>query len=323
MLRADWKAAEDLAVSVLGLAQRQHLPEYRFVGRTISGTVALQTGDLRGSLLHFEPAIASLEQDEAMHSIGAGALLLQMAAQAALLRGQPARAQILSREAARHSLPRVDIAARAMVSGWRVMLDQMCGNVEDVIRRGERALKLAVEHHVPVVAWQARIVLAWAEFTRDASTGRRALGAIREALGALQELSLNVPQLLAVAVEVAAGVGEHRAAAQLGQDALRMIQRTNSRIMEAEVWRQLASVTEDRDARLDYLERATAIAEKQGATWWSLRAMIDRVNVVEIQKRPEAIEALREVYGRISSGHDLPIMKKARTLLEYPQDHRT
>jgi tetratricopeptide (TPR) repeat protein len=317
-LRADWKAAEDLAVSVLGLAQRQHLPEYRFVGRTISGTVALQTGDLRGSLLHFEPAIASLEQDESMRSVGAGALLLSMAAQAALLRGQPARAQVLSNEAARHPLPGVDVAASAMVSGWRVMLDQMCGNVEDVIRRGERALKVAVEHHIPVVAWQARVVLAWAGFTRDASTGLRALGVIREALGALQELSLNVPQLLAVGVEVAAGVGEHRAAVQLGQNALRMIQRTNSSIMEAEVWRQLASVVEDRDARLEYLERAIAIAEKQGATWWSLRAMIDRVNVVEVQKRPEAIAALREVYDRFREGHELVVLIKAKGLLSSP-----
>jgi predicted ATPase len=67
--------------------------------------------------------------------------------------------------------------------------------------------------------------------------------------------------------------------------------------------------------------RAIAVARRQEARWWELRATVSLCRLLKERKAPqdtdcaEAFQTLAEIYGRFTEGFQMPDMREARALL--------
>jgi predicted ATPase len=101
-----------------------------------------------------------------------------------------------------------------------------------------------------------------------------------------------------------------------------MIEETKERWIEAEIHCTageilLKSQARDETKAMSYFERALAIAQKQQAKSWELRAATSMARLWRDQgKRDEARELLAPVYGWFTEGFDTLDLKEAKALLD-------
>lgn len=132
-----------------------------------------------------------------------------------------------------------------------------------------------------------------------------------------------------------------QAAAGLGvlDEALAWIEATGVRGFEAEVLRckgellllrrsaQKNAAASTLEAAEAYFRRAIAVARRQGARWWELRAAVSLCRPAKAgsaanrgseaaERRQEDYRALAELYGRFTEGFDTPDLREARALLD-------
>jgi len=122
-----------------------------------------------------------------------------------------------------------------------------------------------------------------------------------------------------------------RAYAELGQfddawrcigEALTAVETTNERWCEADVNRMageiaLISPEPDTEKAEAYFERALAVARRQQAKSWELRAAMSTARLWRDQGKPQqARELLAPVYGWFTEGFDTLDLKEAKALLD-------
>jgi predicted ATPase len=122
-----------------------------------------------------------------------------------------------------------------------------------------------------------------------------------------------------------------KAHAQLGQfdnarryvgEAMTGMETTNEKWCEAEVHRvageiALKSPSPDAAKAAAYFERAIAVARKQQAKSWELRAAMSLARLWRDQGKPQqARELLSPVYGWFTEGFDTLDLKEAKALLD-------
>jgi predicted ATPase len=122
-----------------------------------------------------------------------------------------------------------------------------------------------------------------------------------------------------------------RAHAELGQfddawrcvgEAMTAAETTKERWFEAEIQRvagEIALMSPEPDAAKaeSYFERALAVAGKQQAKSWELRAAMSMARLLRDQgKRQEARDLLAPVYGWFTEGFDTLDLKEAKALLD-------
>jgi predicted ATPase len=105
-------------------------------------------------------------------------------------------------------------------------------------------------------------------------------------------------------------------------EAVRTVETTQERWCEAEVHRvageiALKSPKPDAAKAQAYFERALAVARKQQAKSWELRAAMSMARLWRDQgKRTDARDLLAPVYGWFSEGFDTLDLKEAKALLD-------
>jgi predicted ATPase len=105
-------------------------------------------------------------------------------------------------------------------------------------------------------------------------------------------------------------------------DAMTAVETTKERWSEAEVNRLAGEITlkspePDATKAQAYFERALAVARKQQAKSWELRAAMSMARLWRDQgKRQEACELLAPVYGWFTEGFDTRDLKEAKKLLD-------
>ena len=103
-------------------------------------------------------------------------------------------------------------------------------------------------------------------------------------------------------------------------EALELVERTDERWYEAELYRLMSQALiagSDRDNAERWLCRALETAQKQGARFWELRAATSLARLWRTQgKRTEARDLLAPIYGWFTEGLDTPHLKEAKALLE-------
>ncbi len=105
-------------------------------------------------------------------------------------------------------------------------------------------------------------------------------------------------------------------------DAITVGEKTKERWWEAEVYRtggEIALTSPEPDAAKaeGYFEHALAVARKQQAKSWELRAAMSMARLWRDQgKRNEARELLAPVYGWFTEGFDTLDLKEAKVLLD-------
>ena len=136
------------------------------------------------------------------------------------------------------------------------------------------------------------------------------------------EGTLFAPTHLSYLAGAHANLGQFDEAGRCMGEAMSMIETTKERWSEAEVNRlagEIALMLPEPDAAKAeaYFDRVLAIARKQQAKSWELRAAMSMARLWRDQgKRDEARELLAPVYGWFTEGFDTRDLKEAKALLD-------
>ena len=134
--------------------------------------------------------------------------------------------------------------------------------------------------------------------------------------------TLYTPFWLLYLARVHAELGQFEDAYRCIGEAMTAVEKTGERWLEAEVNRTAGEIAlllpkPDAEKAEAYFERALAVARKQQAKSWELRAAISIALLKRNQgKRSEARELLTPIYGWFTEGFDRPDLTHAKTLLQ-------
>jgi tetratricopeptide (TPR) repeat protein len=197
--------------------------------------------------------------------------------------------------------------------------DSITGTAETQ-RHAEELLALSTEHGFPLFLGWAIALRGWGLVTpgqaREGLTIlTRGLTAVR-ATGAVASTPLGFMWL----AEACAMLGQPVEGLNRLAEAAQIIETTDERAVEAELHRlrgNLLNATGDRSAAEQSYHQALAIAKRQSAKTWELRAATSLARLWHDQgKRIEARDLLAPVYGWFTEGFDTPVLRDAKALLD-------
>ena len=213
----------------------------------------------------------------------------------------------------RHALTLANVLLRANLFDWFI-------RTAEAQRGTEELLALSTEHDFPLFLGWATALRGWGLVTLgEAREGlvllKRGLTAVR-ATGAVAGTSrqyLWLAQACAVLDQPIQGL-DHLA------DAAEIIETKEERAFEVELHRlrgNLLRATGDRSAAEQSYHQALAIAKRQSAKLWELRAAASLARLwCDQGKRTAARDLLAPVYCWFTEGFDAPVLKDAKALLD-------
>jgi predicted ATPase len=324
LVRSDMSGARGTAEDLLKAAEGADAPEAKVTAHQLMGTGLFHQGQLTAARAHLDRA-AALEaagrRDEvAAGQVGADPRIPGVAVPAYLgpvlcLQGRysDARAQSDFAVAAARQSRRLHRLAFAL--GMRAWLDQLLRENTPTQLTEELAV-LAKEQGFPY--WTGAMTLQRA--VAAANRGERSEAA------ALFEKGIRAQRAIgAISVEpwwaaCVAPVLEASHAETLLAEQLRQVEATDERWCEADIYRlrgELARRRVDLRTAEAYLQEAVAIARRQEARHWELRAATSLARLLRDQgKRTEARDLLAPIYGWFTEGFGTPDLKEAKALLD-------
>ena len=320
----------ELAAQFLAIAKKQKATGPLMIGHRLMATSLTHTGDLIGSLAHYDQAIAMY--DPAEHGslatrFGQDARVAAWAYRSLTLwlLGRP-DAALTDVENALNAARKTRHAATLLYALTCTNLTQIgCRNYEAVRAQSDEAIALADEKVGAQSYWKAHAMIERGEWLL-ALTGKAADAAtvIASGIGAYRSTAatLYAPWHLSSLASAYADLGQFDEAWRCIREALTEIDTAKVSVWEAGVNRvagQIALQSPERDtAKAEtYFERALAIARQQQAKSWELRASMSLARLWRDQgKVQQARELLAPVYGWFTEGFDTRDLKEAKTLLE-------
>jgi predicted ATPase len=128
------------------------------------------------------------------------------------------------------------------------------------------------------------------------------------------------PWMLTRLAETYARVGQLSEGLSCLADARQMIERTEAQYAEADVYRlrgDILNITGDRAAAEQSYHQALAVAERQSAKLFELRAATNLARLwCDLGKRTEAHDLLAPIYAWFTEGFDTPVLQDAKALLD-------
>ena len=197
-----------------------------------------------------------------------------------------------------------------------------CGNYAAANAQVDELIALADERGAPYWKALGTAVRGWL----FAVTGKAsdAVWAITSGLTSLRSTgaTLYEPRHLSSLAMAYAELGQLDDAWRCIDDAIAKVERSQEKWCEAEVHRiageiALKSLAPGPEKAEAYFDRALAVARRQQAKSWELRAAMSMARLWRDQsKRDEARELLAPVYGWFTEGFDTLDLKEAKVLLE-------
>jgi class 3 adenylate cyclase/tetratricopeptide (TPR) repeat protein len=190
----------------------------------------------------------------------------------------------------------------------------------DVDRRAEEIIAVSNELGFPLWAGWGMVHRGWSA----TALGRAEEGcnSLKEGLLTLQATGqlISLPWVHILLAEAYAKLGQLAEDLNSLAEAARLIETTEERIDEAELHRlrgDLMSATGDQVAAEENYQRALAVARRQSARTYELRAATSLAQLWrDGSKRAEARNLLVSVYGWFTEGFGTPVLQKAKALLD-------
>jgi predicted ATPase len=206
-----------------------------------------------------------------------------------------------------------------------VVLAQVCAadwvaGSHKVHRHAEELVALANEHGFPLWLDLGLIFHGWSlaalgQAQEGISLLAKGLSGLR-ATGAVQVTHFA----LCVLADAYAKVGQPDEGLNCLAEAVQIIETTDARRWEAELHRlrgNLLNATGDRAAAEQNYHQALAVAKRQSAKLFELRAAISLARLWRDQgKRTEARDLLAPIYNWFTEGFDTPVLNEAKALLD-------
>jgi class 3 adenylate cyclase/predicted ATPase len=328
LLRAELRQARELGEECLALAQEHDEPAAQIAAHRMLGAALHFLGDFPEARVQLEQANAVHERhpcrgDASLHLVsGSRVYCRSILARVLWVLGYPEQALRTSHEALRlagetchrHTL------AQALSLAAAFHLDRR--DVQQTERLAGDAVALAVEHDFPYWRATGRVWQGWAFVQRQRT--EEGLAQIQQSLahfrarGDLQ----TIPHALIVLAEVQGQIGAPDKGLEALAEALAVLETTNERRREAEIHRLRGELLlllpgRHREEAEACLERALAVARRQSARMWELRAASSLARLWAGRgHRDSGHRLLAPIYSRFTEGFDTTDLIEAKQLLE-------
>jgi predicted ATPase len=208
----------------------------------------------------------------------------------------------------------------ALVLTWACWAECIGGSSQEAKRHADEMATLSNEHGF--LFWSAWALIFDGHLLSTFGQAQESLPllskgiSIHRATGA----GINTPLALVLLAEAYAKFGRVEDGLNCLAEAMRLIETTHERIVAADLNRlrgDLLHAIGDQSAAEQSFHQALAVARKQGAKLWEVRAATSLARLWRNQsKRIEARDLLAPIYGWFTEGLDTPDLKEAKVLLD-------
>jgi predicted ATPase len=324
-MRGEIDLAQRLDAGLLLLSRQRDDSAGLVLGHLCSGQTQMYAGNFAASQSHLEKVLALYDPHSHRSLVYQAGQYPHVNARAhlgivlfCLGLPQQALAQVNEAIAEARRLAHPPSLAANLAPGARLL--SLCGDNAALSEWTDELVALTNEQGFPLWRALGTIFRGWVKVKEgDVAEGISILrngSAAYRATGAELYMPYHIA-LIAAACEIAGQVEE---AARLLDIALQAVERTGERWFAAEMYRQKGQLLQ-RQGRPDSAEnlyrKALRIAREQQAKLWELRAATSLARLWRDQgKRTEARDLLVPVYDWFTEGHDTPMLKQAKALLE-------
>jgi predicted ATPase len=319
--------AREAAAEWLHLAEKHGQRDALMTSHRCFGTASFMLGDLTTARAHMERALLLYDppRHRALAFVYANDVrvaTLQWLACTLFALGYPDEARRRSREAsaAASELGHANTTATSLQCAC--MLSEFLAKRQDVQAHAESLIMLATEKGFPYWRAMGTIMQGWV--LADEGQMEAGVTQLRQGLVAWEETgaAMTLPYYLSLLARALAKGGHGSAALEALDKALRLAKRTGERWFDAELHRLkgealLHGDTSNGAEAEACFHRALAVARKQGAKLWELRATrsLARLWAEQGQCR-KAHNLLAPVYGWFTEGFETQDLKDAKGLLD-------
>ncbi|MFO1050456.1 MAG: hypothetical protein U1E52_21465, partial [Geminicoccaceae bacterium] len=322
-VRDELDAAQEVATELLGLAEQGRGDPARILGCRTLGTTALLRGDLAvsrdslGELLALGRSTAEAPDFPYPYDpwlTGQGYLSITM-----LLLGHPDQARSHSDRSLAGARETGHHHTLALALFCRCVLAQLCRDADDLERHATALQAVAAERGFAFWAAAAAVFRGW--LLSQVGNQQAGIALLRAGLDAYRAADARayVAYMLGLLAEAQGRAGNTAEADALLGEALAHVERTEARVAEAELHRlqgELRLPQPDHAAAEACFRHALAVARRQEAGWWELRAATSLARLWAARgDRGEARDLMAPILARIIEGAGMPDVAEARGLL--------
>ena len=331
VVRGEPQTARELGEQLLTLAQQHQEPTYFLAAHFMLGNALTILGALEPALTHWEQTFALYDpqQHQALTALAGadpGVFSLACASHALWLRGYPDQALMRSRQALELAQDLAHPFSLALAHCYAAMLHQFRRESRLVRQQAEAAMHLCTEQGFTYYLAWAMLLRGWALMAQGAESAKEeALAQMRQGFTDLLATGAGIRETYyrALLAEVAWSRGDSGTGQQLVAEACAVVQRTEERYWEAELYRlqgALGGQGAERpqwEGREASLLRALEVARRQHAKSLELRAAMSLGRLWQQQgKRQEAHDLLAPIYDWFTEGFDTADFQEAKALLD-------
>jgi class 3 adenylate cyclase/predicted ATPase len=316
----------ELAAQFLKLAERHGTSGPLAIGHRVMGNSLLAYGDIAEGRAHLDRALALYDPAEhrrlaTRFGQDAGMAILCHRALALWMLGYPNEA-LVDAEHALKDAREIDQAATLMYAlAWTNVTQTLCGNYGRATALVDELAALAEDKDAAL--WKPLRMMYQGRLLFSTGKAADAIPAITSGFAAWRSIGATMTfDFLSHLAEAYAQAGKFDDARRCIGEALTATYTTKEKWFEAEINRAAGEIAR-RSPQSDaaeveaYFERALAVARKQQAKSWELRAAMSMARLWRDQeKRDEARDLLAPVYGWFAEGLDTLDLKEAKALLE-------
>jgi class 3 adenylate cyclase/tetratricopeptide (TPR) repeat protein len=316
----------DIAGQFLALAQKQGTTVPLMVGHRLMGTSLVVTGDPVQGRAHYDQALKLHDPSEAIVAVrfgqGAEATTLALRSRAQWFLGYP-EAMLADTSRALSIAQSLGHAATLSFVLFHAALSHFLRGDYATANAQSEALS-ALAHEKGSLLWEPGAMLLQGTMLAQASNATNAVQMITSAITAWRRsgTTLWMPFYLCHLANIYAKISQFDDAWLRIREAMTLIETTKEMWFQPEVNRIVGEIAikspqPHRAKAKAYFERALAIARKQQAKSWELRAAMSMARLWRDQgKRDEARDLLAPVYGWFTEGLDTLDLKEAKALLD-------
>ena len=339
LVRGRFLSARELGEQCFVIAKQTEDPAFEVEAHRALGATLYYLSEFKSALSHLEAGIELYQPQHHpvptfLHFVAdPGMTLLAYSAPLLWCLGYPIQAEGQIAEATRIGKDRNHPFSDAVLLHFKTMLYQHQDEVEKVEITATEMLQICQEHGFSLWEAAATVMKGWALTAQNRSEAGIAM--IRKGIAAWEKTraELQLPLFLALLAQAYQRTRQYTLALQTLDAALSIVTRTGERAYDAELTRRkgelclvLGKETEaigEKDATSaaikaeSYFQEALAIARRQGAKSWELRAALSLSELWCTQDRfREAYNLLRPIYVWFSEGFDTKDLQRTKRLLE-------
>jgi predicted ATPase/DNA-binding winged helix-turn-helix (wHTH) protein len=325
--RGELPAARELGEQLSWLAQHAAVPIPRLEAQTALGVTLFFLGEYGAAQTHLEQGLALTDPLERRtrvlsYSVTPEVMCLAYAALTLWCRGYPAQAVQQGQEVLLLAQAQAHPLSLVFAQYFVTMLHYQCRDVSGVQAHAEALLTLATAHGFPSYVRHGTCWRGWALVVQE--QGEASLAQTRQDMTTIlaTENALSQPLYLIMYAEMAGYAGQVEEGLRLLAAALANLETSGAGDLLAEGYRLqgellLRQVTLDMAQAEACFQQALAVARRQQAKSWELRAAVSLVRLWQQQgKRDDAYNLLAPIYSWFTEGFDTSDLKDAKALLD-------